>query len=111
MKYDIRLYDNHNYKVGLETTIPKGWISDVANSLMKKKQAQEAQKLEEFSVDEQLHPKIVKKLTAQIDDVQKQVRQDLPNFKIHTVNVNDFKYRQQGEVYVVSILLDGYYEV
>lgn len=109
VKYDIRLFDNRTYKVAFKTRIPATWITSVAKYLMQKSRVSEAESLREFEVDEKLHPKIVRKLKAQIDDVAKQVQADLPKFAIHTVKVEKFKYTKENDMYRLDIELTGHY--
>lgn len=111
VKYDIRLFDNRTYKVFLITRIPATWITSVAKYLMAKSKVNEAENLREFEVDERLHPKIVKKLKSQIKDIEIQVRADMPQFAIHTVKVDQFKYTKDGQEYRLDIILTGHYGI
>jgi len=109
VRYDIRLFDNRMYRVTLKTVIPASWIADVAKYLIQKSNMGEAEAMKEFEVDEKLHPKIVKRMKAQMKDIESQVSEDIPAFKMHTVKVEQFKYTKEGENYRLKIKLTGHF--
>lgn len=109
--YDIRLFDNREYMLAFTTTIPANWLSGVAKYLLKKSQQSEAERLNEFEVDERLNPRIVNKLRKHLKEVEEQVRKDINTFRIHTIKVEKFNYKKNGDNYDVDIRLRGHYGV
>jgi hypothetical protein len=67
----------------------------------------------EFIVPAELYPRILgsKKLTKYIKQIEQQVRTDIPGFKVISTEIKDngFRYRKEGNMYKITIELQGDY--
>ena len=110
IKYDIHCFDNRQYKIDFEMSVPADIISKLAEWFIKRQGSNQKIDMNEFEVDERLYPKVLKGFRKAIDEVEKKTQKDMPGFHFITIRINRFKYNKVSEdTYRVFIVIVGDY--
>lgn len=112
IRYDIRLFDNRQYSVKFKMKAPSDIISKLAEWMLKRQGVNEKIEMSSFNVDERLHGKALKGFRVAVNDVERQVKNDVHGFKFVTFVVDEFKYDKIDEKnYLVKLKLIGDYVI
>jgi len=108
--YDIRLYDNDQFRIKFNLEVPSDVITKLAGWFLKRKGINSKVTLDEFDVDERLYGKILKGFGKTIREVEKDTAKDIPGFKIVAMTIKNFKYKaMSNKKYRVDLWIQGDY--
>jgi len=109
--YDIRLYDTEEFRIKFDLEVPSAIITKLAAWFLKRKGLNANVTMDEFDVDERLYGKVLNGFKKTIKEVEQDTAKDLPGFKIVTMKVKSFKYKEipNTEKFRVDLWIQGDY--
>ena len=107
IKYNIHCYDNRQYLIDFQMSVPSDTISKLAEWFLKRQGSNQKVDMDEFEVDERLYPKVLKGFKKAINEVEVKTQKDMPGFHFITIRIKNFKYKKVSEdtfrVYIVIV--------
>ena len=115
MKYDIELYGDGTYKLifsfDVKNIVLKKAVESLARQQAKLYFAEEKfEELDFFVVDERFYGVVAKRLGKVIKEVEEQVREDIPTFKIVTGKINVIAFEKLSkDLWRAKLTMEGDY--
>lgn len=113
-KYNIKYSTDFKYWLTFYLDAPANIITKLFENVIKQRDPTLSVEVpDEFIVPADMYSRIVnnKRIRKYVKDVEKQMQSDMLGFRIITVDIkeNGFRYRKEGNLYKVTIELQGDY--